>query len=279
MSLFSDADYADVRAFFQDALPTPLRRLGGVLVKDESQRGGLGAFKVVGVSYAMSRVAIPGGSRIVCASAGNHGRAVAHVAKSRGFAARVYMSSATPAAAQQRIRGEGADVVLVDGTYEEAVARARDDGGFVVSDTAWPGYEEVPRLIMLGYTHILDEAAAQWDAPPKTMFVQAGVGSLAAAVVLWFQRHCPATHLVVVQPAAHPTIMKGLDCVELSSLAEPVLRGLDTILISDDEARDAMRALAGAGISAGPSGAAGYAGFTKAGKPPQSMVINTEGAF
>jgi diaminopropionate ammonia-lyase len=253
---------------------TPLRRVGNVLIKDESQRE-LGAFKIVGVSHAMKHLTIPPGSTIVCASAGNHGRAVAHVGREHGFPVRVYMSASTPGVAQQRIRDEGAEVVLVNGTYEDAVARARDDGGFVISDTAWKGYEEVPRLIMKGYMQILDEAETQWERAPESVFVQAGVGSLAAAVVTWFREKHPRTQLTVVRPQAHPTIMKGLDCIELSSLADPILRNITQVYITDDDARDAMRVLARAGISAGPSGAAGYA--VARWSRVLAFVINTEG--
>ena len=148
--LFSEEEYADVRHFFRQEQRTPLHRVGDVLVKDESLRYGLGAFKAVGVSYALARLDIPAGSMLVCASAGNHGRAVAHVGRARGFRVRVYMSASTPSASQERIRAEGAEVVLVDGTYDEAVARTREDGGVIISDTACRGYEDVPRLIMAG---------------------------------------------------------------------------------------------------------------------------------
>lgn len=309
--MFSEEEYAEVRRFFRDEAPTPLRRVGNVLVKDESLRYGLGAFKAVGVSYALARLEIPSGSMLVCASAGNHGRAVAHVGRARGFRVRVYMSASTPSASQERIRAEGAEVVLVNGTYDDAVARARDDGGVIISDTAWPGYEDVPRLIMAGYTHICDEAEKQWSAPPAEVFVQAGVGALAGAVVSWFchqfgdkkpkltivevsRAGVPAGRTAGVSPARRPdgggtgaatttrlpSIMSGLDCDEPSSLAVSVLKqgADDFVTVNDDQARDAMARLAAAGISSGPSGAAGYAGVIA--RPPDGtvFVINTEGA-
>lgn len=299
---FTDDEYADVRAYYRETPATPLQRVDKVDVKDESQRGGLGAFKVMGVSYAVDRLIRDGqltaGATLVCASAGNHGRAVAHVGRIRGFPVRVYMSAGTPAPAQDRIRGEGAEVVIVDGTYDDAVARARSDGGFIVSDTAWPGYERVPRLIMAGYTQILNEAEAQWDMRPDVVFVQAGVGSLASSVVSWFcHRYGDARPELICVEAWREgalagrtagrrselhgtTIMAGLDCDEPSSTAVPILqRGCDEfIAVDDDLARDAMRKLAAAGISAGPSGAAGYAGFLATQSASRAFVINTEGS-
>lgn len=303
---FSDEEYAEVAAFYRDERPTPLRSVGGVLVKDESQRRGLGAFKIIGVAYALSRLKIAPGSTLVCASAGNHGRAVARAGRERGLPVRVYMSNTASAHAQERIRSESAEVVLVDGTYDDAVRRARADPGVMISDTAWPGYEEVPRLIMAGYTHILAEAEKQWSAPPRAVLVQAGVGSLAGAVVSWFAHRYGEERpsITCVEPLgadpllesaragravtthATDTIMAGLNCGESSSLAVPImLRGCDRFLAIDDElARDAMSRLAENAISAGPSGAAAFAGTLQ--RQPTSdvpssdttFVINTEGA-
>jgi diaminopropionate ammonia-lyase len=261
---------------------TPLVRVGNVLVKDEGQRSTLGAFKIVGVAHAIDRLHIPPDTRLVCASAGNHGRAVARVGRERGFPVRVYMSNTASHVAQERIRSEGAEVVLVEGSYDDAVERTKTDGGFIVSDTAWPGYEEVPRLIMEGYSRILDEAETQWTSRPDVVFVQAGVGSLAAAVVSWFSDRY-RSYLVCVR-AKRPTIMSGLDCAVLSSLAVPILERCDAIMEVDDElAREAVRRLAAAGISAGPSGAAGYAGFlawpNRDFESKTVFVINTEAAL
>lgn len=300
---FTDDEYADAASFYRDAQPTPLRVVDNAFVKDESHRGSLGAFKIMGVAYALDRLlqrgAIRKGATLVCASAGNHGRAVAHAGRAHGFRVKVYMSASASPAAQERIRSEGAAVVLVDGSYDDAVLRARDDGGFVLSDTAWPGYEDVPRLIMIGYTHILSEAEKQWPSRPDAVFVQAGVGSLAAAVASWFCHRYGAErpHITCVEPvgadpllesaragramSAHATdtIMAGLNCAEASSVAVPILlRGCDAFMtIDDDQARSATQRLAAAGISAGPSGAAGYAGFLAEPSAKNAFVINTEG--
>jgi diaminopropionate ammonia-lyase len=196
-----------VRSFFEsrpDLNPTPLRALpdlareigiASLLVKDESARFGLPAFKIVGVTYAFHRLIEDGRLHpvdiVCCATAGNHGRAVARVARERGIRTVVYVPAGTVQERIDAIRSEGADVIVHDRGYDDAVARMADDakrrGWTIVSDTSQPGTidDDVPRLIMCGYTRIFDEAAAQWDAPPDAMFVQAGVGGLLAAAAAW----------------------------------------------------------------------------------------------
>jgi diaminopropionate ammonia-lyase len=302
--MFDRRDYESVARFFAGRDRTPLRDvvIGSrrALVKDESSRFGLNAFKITGVEYAMAKRNLAAGSSIVCASAGNFGRAVAHVGRRLGLRVRVYMSRATADGPRRAIEGEGAEVVLVDGTYDDAVRRARDDSALVVSDTAWPGNEEIPRDIMLGYTRIMDEAREQWPATPDVVIVQAGVGGLAAAVVSWLSdRFGDARPFsICVEPAsANPlmqsaragrrvdvttpmtTIMAGLRCAVASSIAlPPLLEGCDAFAtIEDDDARDAMRTLAEHGIVAGPSGAAGLAALPQVDRPGTVLVINTEG--
>ena len=140
----------------------------------------------------------PGGS-VACATAGNHGRAVARVARQNNLRARVYVPAGTVRARIEALEAEGAEVIVHDGDYEDAVAtmarEAARQGWAIVSDTSWPGSEEAsheaeaayntPHLIMAGYSRIFDEARAAWDAPPDFMFIQAGVGGLLAAGAAW----------------------------------------------------------------------------------------------
>lgn len=305
--LFTADEYARRRAFFTTRVaPTPLVRLpalagrlglGGVWVKDETSRFGLPAFKSLGVEFAVealrARGALAGVTTLVCASAGNHGRAVARAARVAGLRARIFLDADVAPARVDAIASEGAEVVRVPGTYDDAVRLAAADaeatGGLVVSDTSWDGYEQVPRDIMLGYTQVMDEAAAAWGAegPPEVVIVQAGVGGLLAAVASWmawtFGDARP--RLVAVEPAraacvqasareGRPvavvgpltTIMAGLRCGEVSPLAFAALDGLvDTyVAVDDDWCRAAMRQLArpdGAdpALAVGTSGAAGIA--------------------
>jgi diaminopropionate ammonia-lyase len=285
--------------------PTPLVKLpdlarelhvGELWVKDESKRLGLNAFKVLGASYAVHRFmrAQPAGAAFTFATAtdGNHGRAVAWAAKRLGQKAVVFVPRNTVPARIEAIRAEGAEVVVVDGTYDDTVRRAAGEaaecGWQVISDTAYPGYTEIPAWIMEGYTTLFAESARQLEAagrgPPTAVLLQAGVGGLACAGTLFYWRLGKRPKLVSVEPTdadclresiASPdggireargkqdSIMAGLNCGTPSLLAWPVIRaGMDGFLAVDDEyAREAMRRLAKAGIVSGESGAAGLAGL------------------
>ena len=164
--LFSAAEYAQVRAFFDarpQLQPTPTRHLpalaahlglGAVVAKDETARFGLNAFKLLGGLFAIETLiaegAIRPGDTLVCASEGNHGRAVARAARDAGCRSRVYMAGDAAAARVAAIAGEGAEVVRVDGSYDDAVRIMRDEaadhGWTIVSDTSWEGYERIPRF-------------------------------------------------------------------------------------------------------------------------------------
>ncbi|MGE3276332.1 MAG: diaminopropionate ammonia-lyase [Vicinamibacterales bacterium] len=310
--LFDDADYARQRAFFAarpDLRPTPLRRLPGlarllglraIWAKDESGRFGLNAFKGAGTRFAVDSLLQDGilapGTVIACASEGNHGRAVARSAREAGCPCRVYMAATAAAPRAAAIEDEGATVVRVAGTYDDAVRQMAHDaareGWVVVSDTSWDGYDEIPRRIMLGYTRLLDEAERDWGGGPDTIFVQGGVGGLVAAAASWVAwRHGDRRPAVVcVEPSSAAcllesaragapshvtgpltTIMAGLRCGDVSPLAFRALHPIvDAYLAIDDEwAVEGMRRLArpsGAdpAIRAGASGGAALGGLLAA---------------
>ena len=220
VNLFTPQDLSAQRAFFAsrpDLHATPLHKcqalarhlgIGELLVKDETARFGLNAFKGVGTQFAVATLLARGeirrGDTLVCASEGNHGRAVAHAAREVQCPARVYMSQSVAPPRVQAIESEGATVVLVAGSYDDAVRQmARDaeaHGWVVISDTSWPGYSEIPRLIMLGYTRILDEI----DVVPDVVFVQAGVGGLLAAVACYYALPRPVPGLGGQAPGSGP---------------------------------------------------------------------------
>jgi diaminopropionate ammonia-lyase len=340
--LFGRDEYHAVCEFYRrraDLKPTPLHSLQqlaaelglkDILLKDESVRFGTDAFKIAGVTYAMDHLLLEKrlakDSVVVCATEGNHGKAVARVGASLGLRVKVYVSDTITAERVVTLEREGAEVVTVNGTYDDAVRRAAEDatraGWIIVSDTAWPGYEEIPRLIMAGYTRLLDESELEWGPePPGVVLVQAGVGGLAGAVVSWlcwkygsrrpFTIICEPTSAAsylasaragIKVSAAGPinTIMSGLRCDEMSSIAFPVIsRAADAFIAVDDEhCIAAMRTLArprfeDAHVTAGPAGACGVAALLlmcqndrfedvrkASGLDQQSrvFVINTEGA-
>lgn len=330
--LFTSRELADVRRFYRDsdAAATPLVELpelarevgaGRLLVKDESARFGLPAFKIVGVRYAVSRVLSSSPqpvTALAAATAGNHGRAVARVARDCGLSAHIYVPVGTQAARIEALCGEGADVTVTPVGYDDTVRQLAVDaqihGWTIVSDTAWPGYEDVPRWIMAGYTQILEEAAASgvFSGDPRNMvvIVQAGVGSLAGAVAGWLVATFGSSRpqLVIVEPEgsacvgaslragvrtalpdAAPTSMVGLRCAEVSTVAWPVLQATvnAAVTVTDAQVDAAILRLAhplpgDAAIRSGPSGAAGVASLlAQQGLPPLAgrtvLVINTEG--
>lgn len=294
--------------------PTPLVELpslaaelgvGRVFAKDETSRLGLPAFKVLGATWAVHRAlaeraggagdgeAGDGGPRtltLVCATDGNHGRAVARTARLLGHRATVLVAPGVHPAAVAAIRDEGATVVEGAVSYDDAVRRASElaarPGAILVQDMGWPGYEEIPARIVEGYATLCAEADDQLaDAgagAPGLVVVPVGVGSLAQAVV----RHCrsravdASPAVLAVEPTAAAclleslrrgaltsvatgsTAMAGLNCGTPSALAWPVLRaGLDAAVAIDDAAAlTAMGDLATRGVQAGPCGAAALAG-------------------
>jgi diaminopropionate ammonia-lyase len=262
--------------------PTPLHDLAGMhqghdlarlRLKDESNRFGLPSFKVLGTTWAVERALAeqPDAHTLVAASAGNHGRAVAHVARQRGLRARVYLPRRAAPARRLAIESEGAEAIVVNGDYETAVSAASEAA-------AQPGWVELAdvgvtgpaRWVIDGYATLFAELPSDVD----TIVVPAGVGSLAAAA----SRHgahtgarviavepdaaaCVSASLTAGEPVridAPGTTMAGLDCSEVSPAAWPDLRhGIHAaVTVSDAEGQRAMRELAAAGLRIGDCGAA-----------------------
>ena len=326
---FTDATARQVRRFHRTIpgyQPTRLVRLpmlarrwgvGEILVKDESTRFGLNAFKVIGGSYAVARLlcnwlgieSAPvhfnflisddirhriGKMTLVTATDGNHGRGVAWAAEQLGLKAIVYVPKGSVKSRVDNIRDHGATVHVTDLNYDDTVRladrMARENGWHVIQDTAPKGYADIPRWIMQGYTTISMEAIDQMAAKqlqPTHVFVQAGVGSFAGAMVAHlaaeFKEESPrfivleATHAACLLTSAAAgdgrphavtgdldTIMAGLACGEPNPMAWDILWEFSSAYISCDNyvAANGMRILANplAGddcIEAGESGAVG----------------------
>lgn len=302
---FADEETANYVSKFHSSLPnytpTPLVRLSKlashlgiseILVKDESHRFDLNAFKVLGASYAIakhlgkllklkkdeltfSRISAEKSKyehiTFVTATDGNHGRAVAWSAKLFGCKSVVYLPKGSSSARLDAIRHYGADASITAMNYDDTVLhaaqKAHEKGWILLQDTSWEGYEEVPTQIMQGYCTLITEYLNQEpDIWPTHVFVQAGVGSLAAAILA---RLCnlsdrPMPRFFVVEPQgapclfeskAHnklfsvkgdlPTIMAGLACGEPSHLGWPLLKSAASafLMCSDDVARRGMKVL------------------------------------
>lgn len=330
------------------SLPALARELGiaELHLKDEGARLGLGSFKALGGAYAVSRLAAEEASRrlerpiepgemdvpevraiveslsFACATDGNHGRSVAAGARRVGARAIVFMHEGVSDRRVAAIEAFGAQVVRVPGNYDdsvrEAASRSAEEGWIVVSDTSWVGYERIPRLVMQGYTALVAEALEALDRPPTHLFVQAGVGGLAAAAAAYLAQVLgdERPSVIVVEPSraacvlaaarvGHPlriaeqeqTVMAMLECYEASGVAWGVLSRVADAFMTVEEAGavDAMRRLAyplgdDPAVVAGESGGAGVAGLLRAAADPATraatglddsarvLVINSEGA-
>jgi diaminopropionate ammonia-lyase len=327
--ILSLAAFADVKreiTSWPGYKATPLRALsklaaaagiGDILYKDEGERFGIGSFKALGGAYAVLRLLqrhvltrkhvtisarelISGRhakliSRVTvtCATDGNHGRSVAWGAHTFGCRCVIYVPESVSQGRCRAIEAYGAQVRRIAGTFDDAVRQAAADATahawHVVSDTSYEGCSDAPRDVMQGYSLMIDEALSQCSVVPSHVFVQGGVGGLAAGACshLWERLGDERPRLVVVEPekadcllrsavAGRPTpaqgpldtIMGGLACGEVSPLAWRILEpGADAFAtIGDDCAADCMRLLAEGRfrddpVVAGESAVAGLAGL------------------
>lgn len=301
------------------ALPHLARQLGlGQLhVKDESVRSPLASFKVLGAPVALLRLVLRqwphagwapaellagrhadalAGFTAISATDGNHGRALAAAAQSMGCRCVIVLHAHVSAEREQPIRALGAEVVRITGNYDDSVQEAerlaRTHGWWVVSDTSYEGYEDIPRDVMQGYGILVDELLEQMPGVPSPfthVMLQGGVGGLAAGVVapLWERYGEQRPTFIVVEPeqadcllqsaiAGRPSratgsvdsVMAGLACGETSPLAWRFLQpAVDHFMtVGDAQAEAAMRTLASGAagdvpVLSGESGAAGLAGL------------------
>jgi len=333
--------------------PTPLYQLASlaqdtgvdkIFYKDESQRFNLKSFKALGGAYAVARQlqariyqrcgqnasidellgdhyqSIIDEVVISCATDGNHGRSVAWGCQMFGCRCVIYIHRDVSAGRQQAMRALGAEVIRIDGNYDASVKQADNDASLhqriIVSDTSYPGYMDIPKDVALGYTVMLAEAVDQMQGSiPTHVFIQAGVGGLAAAVCayfweLWGEQR---PRFIVVEPeqanclqqsarAGKPvtvkgdldTLMAGLSCGEVSALAWEILKpgANDFMTVSEDAVAHWMRMLAHGepAIEAGESAVAGIAALVAArddkamsstlglNESSRIFVIGTEGA-
>ena len=292
-------------------------KVASVHYKDEGGRFGLGSFKALGGAYAVARllcqvvgkrlgrvVTAPELSTppcrdlareitVTCATDGNHGRSVAWGAQLFGCQCVIYIHATVSEGRREAIERYGAKVVRTAGNYDDSVrqadVQAKAMGHYVISDTSYEGYMDVPRDVMQGYQLMVEEAAQQLGGVPTHVFVQGGVGGLAAAVCgyFWERLGHARPRVIVVEPeradclmqsarnakitAVHgdlDTLMAGLACGEVSVLAWQILAaGADAFaVISDAAAIATMRLLASpaAGDSAVVAGESAVAGLAAA---------------
>lgn len=320
--------------------------IGGIDIKDEGQRYGLYSFKALGGAYAVARLVRDHAAKVLnrkvepaelltdevkniaaqltvcCATDGNHGRSVAAGAQMFGCNCVIFLHSGVSEGREKAIASFGAEIRRTAGNYDQSVAEASEtadrEGWTTVSDFAWEGYTEIPGMVMQGYSLMLDEISAQAKHAYTHIFVQGGVGGLAAAVAGHFLDRAGAKRpkLIVVEPAkanclqvsaeadrrtsieaGDATVMAMLECYEPSLTAWDILeKSADFYLDLDDGyAVDALQRLArpvggDKALRIGESGVAGAAGLIAAANDPsirqklgldsasRVLLIGTEGA-
>ncbi|KAH7370045.1 diaminopropionate ammonia-lyase family protein [Rhexocercosporidium sp. MPI-PUGE-AT-0058] len=300
-------------------LPTLAQELGlkSVYVKEETSRLGLPSFKLLGVSWAIRQAMIQRASlkpsanldelrkavrdhaiKLCAATDGNHGRAVARMGNLLGVKEiKIFVPKGLDENIIRSIKEESADVVVVEGCYDDSVRVAHrwgedTEGGMLIEGTAFEGYEDVPKWTVQGYRSMLYEIDSQLDGQiPSVVVAPVGVGSLAQAIVTHYKESnstspkdsSPScmTAVLAVEPhsaaslhqslqagasvtiSTSPTIMTGLECGTISTAAWPILKeGVDvSVTLGDMEVHDAILELERYGIGAGPCGAAALAGL------------------
>ncbi len=315
-------------------------------IKDEGKRLGLVSFKALGGAYAVIRLvqkhaedklgrtippadlqsdavrAVAEDMTVTCATDGNHGRSVAAGARLMGCRCVIYVHAGVSEGRAAAIASFGAEIVRTDGNYdesvEEATRTAEREGWTVVSDTSWPGYQEIPSHVMQGYTVMVDEVFRQAPAPFTHIFVQGGVGGVAAAfagnALDRFGRGMP--QIIVVEPTRaaclqlsairgkrsicdpdEHTFLAMLECYEPSEIAWAILEKSAAFFldVGEERAMEAFKALAfpasgDPNLSIGESGAGGLAGLLEVtaneddrnilnlGPDSRVLLIGTEGA-
>jgi len=304
--LLDDGVMAEVQAFHESFLEYSTSSLssltslagylgvGQLLVKDESSRFNLNSFKVLGASFAVgkalaeklgepiSRLPFPllkervrkelPHVTLAATTDGNHGRGVAWMGRQLGIPVVVYMPRGTTETRLNHIRKLGARAAILDLNYDDTVRwvaeKAREEDWLLIQDTAWEGYENVPRWIMQGYSTIARELAADLGGRiPTHVFIQAGVGAFAGVMAeafhIMYGAECPRIIVVeanaadcfyesalggrdVVKTGDLSTIMAGLACGEQNPLGNRILKKLAYAFISapDWAAGNGMRILA-----------------------------------
>jgi diaminopropionate ammonia-lyase len=311
--------------------PTPLLKRSvqnnSIWIKDETDRMGLGAFKALGGVYAVGSIIAKKQDlpiktdsffldefkscartiTFVCASAGNHGLAVAAGAQIFGAKARIHLSDTVPEDFALRLKHKNAEVVRSGANYEESIEAAIKDanksGAIHLADGSWPGYIEPPRLVMEGYTIMAKELREEFEQLndwPTHVYLQAGVGGFAAAIAFEIRKRWRVQpEILIVEPDAAPCLkesieygkimtvegpvsdMGRLDCKTPSLIAFEILSSAanDFCLITEEQAHNAVRIAGQMGLATSPSGAAGLAALlANSDKDASSLVFFTEGS-
>tara|TARA_B100001123_G_C15204175_1_gene984583 strand:- start:292 stop:1419 length:1128 start_codon:yes stop_codon:yes gene_type:complete len=282
-----EIDYAyNVISKWRGYSPTPLEKLNklssvlglkNIFYKDESKRFGLKSFKALGGAYAVEKVSQNKKNITVStATAGNHGRSVAWGAKRLGIDCKIFISEFVSESRAEAMKRFGADVFRVKGNYDnslkECIKQSKTNGWEIVQDVAWKGYEIVPKLTMAGYAVMMKEISDKLNKDKIThIFLQAGVGGMAAAMIAGCARYLDnVPKVIIVEPESADCVLKaveenrivtidikkeslmgGMSCGEVSLIPWKIINNNSNycITISDEKISDTIKLLASGSLS------------------------------
>jgi len=271
---------------WESYFPTPLIRLNKlnnelgfkeIYYKDEDKRFKLKSFKALGGAFAVNKIANKKGNIIVAtATAGNHGRSVAWGAQRLGLKCKIFISEFVSEERANAMKDLDADVIRVKGNYDsslkECIKQSKRNDWEIVQDVSWEGYKEIPKMIMAGYTIMIKEIINQINNDKIThVFLQAGVGGMAAAMIAGFAKYTNnIPRFIIVEPEnancvfksiennqpttvniIKETIMGGMSCGDVSTVAWEILKDStnNCLTISDDAISTVVAMLAEAKLS------------------------------
>ena len=262
-------------------IPTPLLKLNKlkkelnfkeIYYKDEDKRFNLKSFKALGGAFAVDKIANQKKNVVVAtATAGNHGRSVAWGAQRLGLKCKIFISEYVSESRATAMEKLDAEVIRVKGNYDnslkECIKESRKNNWEIVQDVSWESYKEVPKLIMAGYTIMIKEIVDEIDSNLIThVFLQAGVGGMAAAMIAGFAKFSEnIPKFIIVEPESaacvfksvennkptsvnikKETVMGGMSCGDISSVAWDILKNSAKycLTIPDDAISSAIALLA-----------------------------------
>ena len=211
---------------WQKYQPTPLEslnklsnelKLKNIFYKDESKRFGLKSFKALGGAYAVEKIT-KGRKDITVstATAGNHGKSVAWGAKNLGLNCKIFISENVSETRAEEMRNLNAEVIRVKGNYEDSLneckKESKKNNWEIIQDVAWPNYELVPKLTMAGYSTIIKEISVQTNEYITHIFLQAGVGGMAAGLVAGVANYFKKVpKIIIVEPENANCVMQSIE--------------------------------------------------------------------
>ena len=211
---------------WQKYQPTPLEslnklsnelKLKNIFYKDESKRFGLKSFKALGGAYAVEKITKGKKDVIVStATAGNHGKSVAWGAKNLGLNCKIFISENVSETRAEEMRNLNAEVIRVKGNYEDSLnfckEESKKNNWEIIQDVAWPDYELVPKLTMAGYSTMIKEISVQTNEYITHIFLQAGVGGMAAGLVAGVANYFKKVpKIIIVEPENANCVMQSIE--------------------------------------------------------------------